>query len=168
MSLEQLQAALARSLVASEAAKAEAPLPPGIAAEDIRQGRRTLRRKRLSYTRSLLPRTAAALGDRFAECFFAFAEEHHPSGFRAPLLDAVAFSRWLCRRPDLPPWIRESARWEALFCRWTLARNLLAVLSLKYDVMSAAISLESEPPKRRSWWIAWRVLGRGAVRHVGW
>jgi hypothetical protein len=181
-SLEELQKALAQSLIdpsepvtmasresvgANQRQMAESLLA-GISEEDLCRSRQTLWRKRLSQTRSLLPRTTTALAQYHEPLFRTYVTKHHFSGWRAPLLDAIAYSQFLEDRRELPVWVQELARWEAFPYRWRLSRNFIRGMSLRYAVYQPAIhiTLESEPANRRTLWLGFRLFGRGAIRRV--
>jgi hypothetical protein len=178
--LEELQRALAQALVATEQRPSTGPIAltdnqalndpalAGISRVELQRAGQTLIRKRLSHVRSQLPRTTAALGRRLSAFFRTFASQHHFSGYRAPLRDSIGFSQFIAVQHELPPWVHELARWEAMFCRWTLSQHLFWVVRLRYRIFDPAgrFSYEEEPHKRRTIWLAYRLGGRGRILRV--
>jgi hypothetical protein len=58
---------------------------------------RCLQNKRLNEVRKCLPRSAEALGPRFAPLFYRFAAGSTPRGVKKHVADALAFADFLCR-----------------------------------------------------------------------
>ena len=84
---------------------------------------RSLVRKRAAEVRSLLPRTAEALGSEFARQFERHAACHPVAGAKRQAADAVAFARRLgARAPDR---IADLARYEAAWVEMGIGRRLL-------------------------------------------
>jgi len=178
--LEELQRALAQALVAAEQRRSIAtssstdalamddPALAGISKAELQRAGQTLIRKRLSHIRSQLPRMSALLGPRLPSLFRSYAAEHHFTGYRAPLRDSLGFSQFIAVQHELPPWVHELARWEAMFCHWTLLQNQFWMVCLRYHVFDPAvfISYEEEPPKRLTIWLAHRLGGRGRIRRI--
>lgn len=179
-SLEELQRALAQALVAAEqrrsigtsstadAVARDDPALAGISKAELQRAGQTLIRKRLSHVRSQLPRTTAMLSARLPSLFRSYAAEHRFTGYRVPLRDCIGFSQFIAMQHELPPWVHELARWEAMFCRWTLSPNQFWMVCLRYRVFDPAvfISYEEEPPKRLTIWLAHRLGGRGRIRRI--
>jgi len=68
-----------------------------ISAEQIESFAQSLRQKRLSSVRSLLPRTCHALGDSFSELFLIHTERFQPRGCHKHRDDALEFAKFLYR-----------------------------------------------------------------------
>ena len=173
--LEDLQRALAQALIAAEQRRSSADAPArddpalaGISKTELQHAGQTLIRKRLSLIRSQLPRIAATLAPRLPTLFRSYAAEHHFTGYRASLRDSIGFSQFIAAQHELPPWVHELARWEALFCRWTLSHNQIWMVCLRYRVFDPAvfISYEEEPPKRLTIWLAYRLRRHGRIRRM--
>ncbi|HEX3246401.1 MAG TPA: hypothetical protein VHX16_13415 [Chloroflexota bacterium] len=77
----------------------------------------SLRRKRHNGIAKLLPLSARALGERFAELFTEFADTFVPSGANKQRQDARAFASFIegiaQGRQMGPPWVIELLRYEA-------------------------------------------------------
>jgi hypothetical protein len=111
MSRERLagqQAELLRALLAG------GETPPGFDGDRVRAEVIVLRNKRKRVTAQIRPDLRAALGDRFAELFDAYATEHPRAEGTRAREDADAFGDWLVERGELKavkpkPWKR--GRW---------------------------------------------------------
>ncbi len=121
--LKEMQQALATHLTkphSMETNGEQASLLSAFDADELKQSRETLVRKRLSQIASLLPRTRQALGSGYAQLCRGFISQHHFQGFRAPQLDAIHFARWLARQSNVHRWQIDLAAWEALRVEWTI------------------------------------------------
>jgi hypothetical protein len=98
------QAALVAALLAGD------EVPAGFDAERLRVAGRALERKRLRAVARAWPVLASALGARFAELFFSYAQVNPLPRQGGPLADGRFFVRWLLAREELP----EAARLQAL------------------------------------------------------
>jgi hypothetical protein len=84
--------------------------PAGFDVGRLQAAASSLATKRLRAVARAWPGVAAALGDRFGECFRAFAGTSPPPAAGGPLADGRAFLRWLAAREELP----EAGRLQAL------------------------------------------------------
>jgi len=187
--LEQLQQELARFLVTTNSPRVSSNSSPspaprlasdfrasdssapsalaGLALEELQQARLTLLRKRRAQTKFLLPRTIGRLNNRYSPLFQDYAAEHHFSGFRAPLLDAVGFSGWLAAHSEIPEWLRELATWEAWPLRLRLSPWTLRWIHLRWRVQQLTEATWEQPPLRQhSWWLAYRGRRRSGLIRV--
>jgi hypothetical protein len=90
------QAALVRALTG------QGNSPPGFATSRIETAAAALLRKRIRSVARAWPGLAAALGERFAERFAAFARETPLPRLGGPLADGRAFAQVLASAGDLP------------------------------------------------------------------
>jgi hypothetical protein len=111
--LRRAQEALTRALLEG------APPPPGFRAEDVRAAAESLASKRRHEAAHAWPALVAALGDRFAERFDAFARMTPLPARGGPLADGEAFARALAREAPLG----DAVRWELLRVRLRWARR---------------------------------------------
>ena len=133
---------------------------------------RSLKIKRLSGVRDLLPLTDQILGRKpFADLFLIFAETSVPSGTKKHLEDAERFAEWLLRRAEagsLSTAARDSARYDAGRLRASTGRRLVVML-LRHapsDLRAMAYPPDPEAPRRRSTLAVWlRGSASSAVRH---
>lgn len=110
--LAKLQSMVVRGLVRADVAPEEIDLG------EFERAARTLLRKRMSQTQSLLPLSSRELGDRFRGYFHRFAQANHFNGRRAIVLDGLYFSSWMLKqRFGLTASCIEALRWEHEWCR---------------------------------------------------
>jgi hypothetical protein len=138
----------------------------GLAPEQLQQARETLFRKRRAQTKSLLPRTAAMLEEQYTPLFRVYSTEQHYSGYRAPLLDAVGFSRWLAIHRKQPAWLQDVAAWEAWPIRLVLLPRRLHWMYLRWDVCQER---QAKPYdhfiRRRSLCLGYRGQGQSVISY---
>jgi len=100
-------------------------VPAHVDPERARALRGSLRSKRLRTVQRVWPRTAAALGDRFASSFAQYALEHSTQPAHGPLADGMQFICWLGARDVLGDAVRLEAlgvRLRTVFDRSGLCR----------------------------------------------
>ncbi len=168
MNLEELQKALARSLTHAQVESRDTDLLRELSSDELKFGRETLFRKRLSQTRSLLPYTTSHLDARYPVLFRRYHELYHHQGHRAPIWDAIDFSKWLMGSEEIEPWIIDLARWESLPKYWIVSPYCFRMIRLRYDVgMPKLRSPENwQPVRRTNIWIAIRWQSWGIVRRL--
>src|SRR5262249_20163273 len=93
--LEAEQADLVRALTG------QGKPPPGFAVERVQAAAASLLRKRQRAAALAWPRLAAALGERFAEQFLAFAQKTQLPSCGGALADGRAFARELMKTDSL-------------------------------------------------------------------
>lgn len=120
MDLAALQRELARGAVGLEAPSESVGSPPP---DQLEAFARSLVRKRAGEVRALLPRTAAALGERFSQTFASFARGRPTSGAKRHARDAIAFARWI-QGQGLDA-AAEIARYESAWVEMGLGRRWL-------------------------------------------
>ena len=110
--LAKLQSMVVRGLVRSEA------IPAVIDEGEFERDARTLIRKRMAQTQSLLPLSSRELEGSFRVYFQRFAQTYHFNGRRAIALDGLHFSSWMLKqRFGLTASCIEALRWEHEWCR---------------------------------------------------
>ncbi len=76
----------------------------------------SLKRKRSSQVRELLPLTQQVLGKEFSKLFWRYAETYYPQGIKKHWEDAIAFCTFIEKVAQVegitPPWIWELVRYE--------------------------------------------------------
>lgn len=114
--LAKLQSMVVRGLVRSEAIPAV--IPAVIDEDEFERAARTLIRKRMSQTQSLLPLSSRELEGSFRVYFQRFAQTYHFNGRRAIALDGLHFSGWMLKRTlGFRASCIEALRWEHEWCR---------------------------------------------------
>lgn len=146
--LSSLQSAIATALIGGA-------LPLGPDHHALRLASVLLVAKRRVEAAAWLPRTREALGPAWNQRFEHHAATYRPSGWNHPRDDALGFAASIAGDPRLPRTIRDTARFEALQARATLARPFLAAF---------VVPRGTDGPLRSQagvhlWW-RWRASGR--------
>lgn len=120
---------------------------------------RSLIGKRRIEARKLLPRTQAALGERYSCLFRAFAPTFAPQGAKRHIADAVAFAEFLRANDAAEAWIASLARFEA---SWLIANSRPCLLVRRFR----RLQFEANQTAPRWTFAIWlRTPRRAAVIH---
>jgi hypothetical protein len=143
----------------------------GLSREHVSQFAATLRRKRIDDARKVLPLTARALGDAFADCLLAAIDgPGSPSRHRD---DARALVDRLARSDIDPPWAADLARYEWTFREATGRRVGMILRRFRYPVARLAEAIRRDESLadirlRPALGIWLRIPGRRGVIHRLW
>ncbi len=156
MTLADVQRAVATALIGGE-------LPEGYDHHALRLASVLLVAKRRVESAAWLPRTRAALGPSWNPRFEQHAATYRPTGWNHPRDDALAFATSVAGDPRLPRAIRDTARFEHLQARASLAEPFLASFTVRADATSPLRALAG----LHLWW-RWGARGRLHHHHLRW
>lgn len=87
-----------------------------LSAQQVNLFASSLKRKRLSEVKELLPLTSQVLGKDFSKLFWRYAETYLPQGIKKHWEDAIAFCTFIEKVAQVegiePPWVWELVRYE--------------------------------------------------------
>ncbi len=156
MNLGEVQRAVATALIGGE-------LPPGFDHQALRLASVLLIGKRRVEAAAWLPRTHEMLGPAWNTRFALHASSYRPSGWNHPRDDALAFAKQIADDPHLPRIIRDTARFETLQIRATIAQSFLAAFAVHGEENSPLNAFAGV----HVWW-RWRPGGRLHHLHLRW
>lgn len=151
MTLAEVQRAVATALIGGD-------LPHGYDHHALRLASVLLIAKRRVEASAWLPRTRNALGPAWNARFELHAAVYRPTGWHHPRDDALAFAETIASDPRLPRAIRDTARFEVLQARSTIAQPFLAAF-----VAPGTVNTPLRPVAGVHVWWRWGASGR--LRH---
>jgi hypothetical protein len=156
MTLADVQRAVATALIGGD-------LPDGYDQHALRLASVLLVAKRRVEAAAWLPLTREVLGPQWNARFELHAASYRPTGWHHPRDDAIAFADSIASDPRLPRAIRDTARFEILQARSTIAQPFLAAF--------VAIATANSPLRSVAgvhvWW-RWSTRGRLRRFHLPW
>lgn len=131
----------------------------------------SLRNKRASASRRLLPLADQMLGTRFLELFRDYADTYQPGGIKKHLNDALHFTSFLERvikeKSIGPVWLSDVIRYEQARVQASGEGRCFILRRFRYNVLalSGAVGLESEiAPRKRVTYVFWlRLFAHGRL-----